>query len=112
LPGSPGSSWFRATGTGLALHLRVTPNAGRDAIEGVEQRADGTSALRLRVKAVPDKGKANAAAIALLAKALGLPKSSLSLVSGQTSRFKTVEISGDSAALGGLLAGLVSATRA
>lgn len=51
--------------------------------------------LRLRVKAVPDKGKANAAAIALLAKALGLPKSAVTLVAGDTARLKTVEIEGD-----------------
>jgi uncharacterized protein (TIGR00251 family) len=79
--------------------VRVTPNAGRDAIEGVEIRDDGTAVLRIRVKAVPDKGKANAAVTALLAKALGLPKSSLSVVSGETSRLKTIAVSGDTADL-------------
>lgn len=81
------------------LHLRVTPNSGRDAIEGAESRDDGTCVLRLRVAAVPDKGKANAAVIALLAKALGVPKSTLSLVAGDTSRLKTVAVSGDPATL-------------
>lgn len=81
------------------LHLRVTPNAGRDAIDGVEQRDDGTSVLRIRVSAVPDRGRANAAVIALLAKALGVPKSSLSVVSGDTSRFKTLLIAGPAADL-------------
>lgn len=55
--------------------------------------------LRLRIKAVPDKGKANAAAIALVCKALGLPASALSLVSGDTARLKTVLARGESAAL-------------
>lgn len=55
--------------------------------------------LRVRVKAVPDKGKANAAAIALLAKALGVPKSAVLLVSGETARFKTLTIAGDPVAL-------------
>lgn len=77
------------------LALRVTPNAGRDAIDGVEQRDDGTAVLRLRVSAVPDKGKANAAVLALLAKSLSIPKSSLTLVSGELSRFKTVHVVGD-----------------
>ena len=86
------TGFFRATEAGLVLFLRVTPNAGRDAIEGAESRDDGTSLLRLRVKAVPDRGKANAAVIALLAKALGLPKSVLSLQSGETGRFKTMRI--------------------
>lgn len=51
--------------------------------------------LRVRVKAVPYKGKANAAAIALLAKALGVPKSAVTLVSGDTARLKTVEVEGE-----------------
>lgn len=92
-------SFFRPGPGGLLLHLRVTPNAGRDAIEGVETRADGQDVLRLRVAAVPDKGRANAAVLGLLAKALGVPKSSLSLVSGDTSRLKTVLVAGDVAAL-------------
>jgi len=74
------------------LRLRVTPNAGRDAIEGFETLADGTTVLRLRVAAVPDKGKANAAVIVLLAKALGMPKSSIELIAGETARLKTVRI--------------------
>jgi len=58
-------------------------------------RDDGSAVLRMRVKAVPDKGKANAAVIALLAKALGVPKSSVTLVSGDTARLKTIQIEGD-----------------
>ena len=77
------------------LRLRVTPNAGRDAIAGFETLADGTEVLRLRVAAVPDKGKANAAVIALLAKALGLPKSALSITAGDTARLKTLRIDAD-----------------
>ena len=77
------------------LHLRVTPNAGIDRIEGVELRADGNAVLRLRVKAVPDRGKANVAVVALLSKALGMPKSAIRLVSGETARLKTVAIAGE-----------------
>jgi hypothetical protein len=79
----------------MLLRLRVTPNAGRDAIEGFETLADGTEVLRIRVAAVPDKGKANAAVIALLAKRFGLPKSALTITSGETARLKTVRIDGD-----------------
>ena len=86
---------YRLSPTGLSLFVRVTPNAGRDAIEGVELRDDGSAVLRLRVKAVPDKGKANAAVIALLAKALGVPKSAIEVTSGETARFKTLAIRGD-----------------
>ena len=55
--------------------------------------------LRVRVSAVPDKGKANAAVVALLAKALGVPKSAVSVVSGETARMKTLAIVGDGATL-------------
>lgn len=81
------------------MSLRVTPNAGRDGIDGAEVRDDGSTVLRLRVKAVPDKGKANTAVIALLAKVLGVAKSSMTLVSGETARLKTVLVVGDDAAL-------------
>ena len=79
----------------MRLKLRVTPNAGRDVIEGFERLSDGTEVLRLRVAAVPDRGKANAAVVALLAKALHVPRSAITLVSGETARLKTVEIAGD-----------------
>ncbi len=55
--------------------------------------------LRVRVKAVPEKGKATAAVIALLAKALGVPKSAITLTSGDTARLKTLAILGDGAKL-------------
>ncbi|GLQ12173.1 UPF0235 protein [Devosia yakushimensis] len=96
---------YRLSPSGLSLFVRVTPNAGRDAIEGVELRDDGSAVLRLRVKAMPDKGKANAAVVALVAKALGVPKSAVSVVSGETARLKTLAVVGD----GGVLAGLVEA---
>lgn len=97
---------WRVTATGLTLHLRVTPNAGRDLIEGPELRADGSAVLKLRVAAVPDRGRANAAAVALLAKMLGVPKSAVSLIAGETARLKTVAIAGDGAAMAARLAAL------
>jgi uncharacterized protein (TIGR00251 family) len=90
---------YRLSPQGLSLFIRVTPNAGRDGIDGVEIRDDGSAVLRIRVKAVPDKGRANAAVVALLAKTLGVPKSSLSVTSGETSRLKTIAMAGDGAAL-------------
>ena len=86
---------WRTEPDGVLVFLRVTPNAAADRIEGTETRDDGTTVLRVRVTDVPDRGKANAAVIALLAEALGVPKRALTLVSGETARLKTVRISGD-----------------
>lgn len=86
---------YRAASGGADLFLRVTPNASRDAIEGVETRDDGQARLRLRVTAQPEKGKANKAVVAMLSKALRLPKSALSVTSGETARDKTVRIEAD-----------------
>ena len=88
--------------------MRVTPNAGADRIEGVESRDDGTAVLRLRVAAVPDRGKANAAVIALLSKVLGVPKSSIAVTAGETARLKSVTLAGDGAALAGRLEALTA----
>lgn len=95
VPSAPQSRCYRLTATGATLRVRVTPNAGADRIEGTEIRDDGEAVLRLRVSAVPDRGKANAAVTALVAKALGLPKSAVALVSGETARLKTLAIAGD-----------------
>jgi uncharacterized protein (TIGR00251 family) len=99
----PAGKPYRLEPDGLVLHVRVTPNAGADRIEGTETRDDGSTVLRIRVRAVPDKGKANAAVIALLAKALGRPKSAVNLISGDTARLKTLRLGGDPAALAAAL---------
>lgn len=67
---------------GSTLTLRVTPKASRNAIE-----RDG-DILRVYVTTVPENGKANAAVHKLLAKALGVSKSRLTLTRGDTARDK------------------------
>lgn len=78
--------------------MRAAPGASRAAIAGARESADGPR-LIVRVTAAPEKGKANAAVIALLAKALGVPKSALRLTAGETDRNKTILIEGDPRAL-------------
>lgn len=63
--------------------------------------------LRVRVKAVTDKGKANAAVIVLVAKALDVPKSRIRVTAGETARLKTVAIEGDGDELVGRLRSLL-----
>lgn len=72
----------------VRLSVRLTPNGGRDAIDGLETVSDGECYLKARVSVAPEKGKANKALIALLSKSLGLPKSTLSIISGDTARKK------------------------
>ena len=79
--------------------MRLTPRGGRDAIEGVAVLDDGRAVVKARVRAAPDKGAANAALEALIAKALDVPRSAVSVIAGGTSRIKLLTIDGDPARL-------------
>lgn len=71
------------------LDLKVSPKASRDAI------GDWLGAvLKVSVTAAPEHGRANAAVEALLADALGLPKSKVRVVAGMSAKTKRVEIDG------------------
>ncbi|HRX35669.1 MAG TPA: DUF167 family protein [Aestuariivirga sp.] len=94
---------------GLLLAVRVTPKSSRDVVAGLHTDAAGHVSLAVRVTAPPDKGKANKAVIETIAKAAGLPKSSLSLVAGETDRNKTLLVTGNPAGLEALIAGIVNA---
>lgn len=72
--------------SGTEIALRVTPKASRNAIVA------GEEGLRVYVTVVPEDGKANAEVTKLLAKALGVAKSRLVLLRGQTSRDKVFRV--------------------
>lgn len=93
------SGCHRQTATGLDVFVRLTPKAARDAVEGIGTASDGSVHLKARVRAVPEKGKANAALEKLIAKWLDVPASCVSVTAGATARLKTVSIAGDGAAL-------------
>jgi hypothetical protein len=80
---------------GISIAVRVTPRGGRDAIEGIERRADGQCVLKARVRAAASEGEANDALVKLLARALAVPPRDVSLLAGATSRIKRVAIAGD-----------------
>ena len=101
------SAWRRIPG-GAEIFLRVTPNAGRDAVIGTEKRGD-REMLRVKVAAAPDRGKANEAVIGVLAKALGLRRSAISVVFGESSRDKRVNIEGDAGTIEAALSRLTGA---
>jgi uncharacterized protein len=85
------------------IRIRLTPNAAGDRIDGWQTAADGLEHLAARVRAVPEKGKANAALVALLAKTLGLAKRQVEVAKGSTSRIKTVCLHPGPAERAGLL---------
>jgi len=91
---------WRASARGISVALRVTPRGGRDGIDGVETLADGRCVVKVRVRAIAEGGEANRAVTELLAKALGVPKAKVRILSGATSRLKRVAVDGDPAKLG------------
>jgi uncharacterized protein (TIGR00251 family) len=79
----------------LRVSVRLTPRARADRIDGIVADAEGKPVLKVAVTAPPEKGRANAALIALLAKTWRLPKTSLAIAAGAESRRKSVTIAGD-----------------
>ena len=71
------------------LAIRVMPRSSKNGIDGVR---DGR--ILVRVTAPPVEGAANAAVVAVIAAALDLPRHAVRVVAGDTSRNKTVEITG------------------
>ena len=99
---------WRYSAHGISIALRVTPRGGRDEIDGIETLADGRSVVKVRVRAIADGGAANRAVTELLAKALGVPKAKVKILSGLTSRLKQVAVEGDPGKLGEALRVLTS----
>ena len=91
-------SFLRRGPAGVTVDLRVQPRARRTALENCQ------GVLKAAVTAPPENGKANDAVIALLAETWQLPKSSLHIVKGTSSRTKTVGLTGEPGALANRIA--------
>jgi uncharacterized protein len=102
---------WRYSRDGISVSLRVTPRGGRDGIDGIETLANGRNVVKVRVRAIAEGGEANRAVTELLAKALGVPKASVRLISGTTSRMKQIAVDGDPARLGEALRALTEAKK-
>jgi uncharacterized protein (TIGR00251 family) len=84
------NAWFRqAADRTITLTLHIQPGAKKTELAG--RHGD---ALKIRLAAPPVDGKANAALLKFVAEALHLPRSAVSLKSGQTSRRKVLEVIG------------------
>lgn len=82
----------RDTPGGAAFAVKVQPRARKNAITG-----ELGGALKLALTAPPVEGKANAACIEFLANFLSVPRSSITIASGESSRGKVIRITGLSA---------------
>lgn len=99
-PVSPSGLPAQAEQGGVRVFVRVQPKASRAGFGGVREGADGRVRLTAKVRAAPDKGAANSELCAMAAKALGVAKSAVSVVSGSTQREKTLWVeSGETKAL-------------
>jgi uncharacterized protein len=92
-------SVWRQDGNDLLVSIRLTPGAARDEWGGCWTDEKGEDWSRARVRAAPEKGRANTALIVLLAKALDWPRSAISLESGDSNRLKRLRIKGGGEAL-------------
>lgn len=82
----------------MKLHLKVKPNSKADELV---READGT--LKAKIKAPPVDGKANAYLVNYLSKLLGMAKSNIVLLKGETNTHKTFEINADETTVTALL---------
>ena len=94
---------------GLVVVVRLTPRAGRDAVDGIGRLSDGTPVLLARVRAVPEDSRANEALQRLLAGLVDLAPSRAILHGGGRSRCKSILLQGDAALLADRLESMIAA---
>lgn len=95
---------------GVRVALRVAPKSARNRVERVTRDAAGAAMLKVAVTAAPERGRANAAVIALLAKEWRLPKSAFTVAAGAADRRKSLFVAGDPAQLMKRLEGWMAAS--
>ena len=81
--------WLQETKDGVTLTVKAVPRASKSEVVGADD-----DRLRVRVKAPPVDGKANEALVKFFAEFFGVPKGSVSIVSGDTARLKRIRITG------------------
>jgi uncharacterized protein len=91
------------TADGVTLDVRLTPRGGRDAIDGIECRADGRIVLKARVRAAPFEGQANDALCRFVAQELGIAPRQVEITAGEGARIKRLRIAGDARRLADIL---------
>jgi uncharacterized protein len=98
---SSSPAWYEIRGADLLLRLRIQPRASREGIDGLHD-----ARLRVRVSSPPVDGAANERLVRILAEALGVPRTALTLTRGAKSRDKNVVLHGMAARASELIARL------
>lgn len=83
---------IQENGDGVTFTAKIVPGSSKTAVAGLLG-----SALKVKVAAPPEKGKANQCLVAFLAKRLGVKKQAVMIVSGQTNPVKQIQVAGISA---------------
>ncbi len=81
---------IRETNKGIELFVKVTPKAAKNRIGEIKEESQGHYALKVYVTAPPENNQANKAIMELISKQFKISKSSINLISGGTSRQKTL----------------------
>jgi uncharacterized protein (TIGR00251 family) len=80
---------IKEVGDGLVFTVKVAAGSSRTALSGLYN-----GMLKVKIAAVPEKGKANQCLVELLAERLGIKKNAVNIISGQTSSVKQIQIQG------------------
>ena len=99
------TQFWQALPDGVSVAVRVQPKSRRPGLHGAAPAADGPR-LKIGVSEAPEDGRANRAACAALAQALGVPPSAVQVIAGAANREKRLHVSGDPTALAARLEGL------
>ena len=75
------------------LRIKVIPNSNTNEIKEIMTDDSGEETIKIKIKAIPEKGKANTELIKFLSKELEIKKSNISIISGKTDRIKLIKIS-------------------
>ncbi len=84
--------YYEKTSSGYIIRVRITPNSSKNAITGIFTDNNQKEFLKINLRAIPEKGKANQELIVFLSKLLHLNKSSFTIISGEIDRYKKLKI--------------------
>ena len=74
------------------LRIKVIPKSSKNEVTEIMKDETGEETIKIRIKAIPEKGKANTELIKFLSKELQVPKQNISIISGKTDQLKLIKI--------------------